>query len=137
MRLLEPDAKAVLENQLDISHPEDEVQVKISYDRKVLWVNIGPVLALRVCQCKGIEVEDDSITERNIQLRTSEIILLRRALRMYSQTYDDLRSKSLQKDKDELKAMSKAADNLSNRLMSETTRTRKLPKKVKPTKESL
>ena len=58
---------------------------------------------------------------RIFYIRTTEIILLRRALRIYANTYQQLAAKSTpQWEKDDLKAMVKAADVLAERLLRET-----------------
>lgn len=57
---------------------------------------------------------------RQIELRASEIILLRRALRIYAHVYQDLAVKSKPKwEKDELKLMAQRADELNERLLRE------------------
>lgn len=54
-----------------------------------------------------------------IGLRTPEIIMIRRALAIYSRFYQDIGMKSEQQwEKDECKTMSKAGDDLSRRFRS-------------------
>lgn len=54
----------------------------------------------------------------HIDLRPAELILLRRALKIYSRTYQDLAVKSKpQWEKDDLQGMAKAADQLFDRLL--------------------
>jgi hypothetical protein len=44
--------------QLDISAPKYPVEVKVRADGLVMWVNVGPVNVLRICQVHTIVVED-------------------------------------------------------------------------------
>lgn len=55
-----------------------------------------------------------------IELSSPEIVLLRRALAIYARFYQDLRAKSARQwEKDELKTMERAAENLSYRLKTD------------------
>jgi hypothetical protein len=38
--------------QLDITAPTSEVQIELDLDRGVLYVHVGPVTVLRICQIK-------------------------------------------------------------------------------------
>ena len=68
---------------------------------------------------------------RLFYLRNPEIILLRRALRIYANTYQQLAAKSTpQWEKDDLKAMVKAADILAERLLKETLPEDTVPEKI-------
>jgi hypothetical protein len=57
MHLLKPDAKAIMEAHLDITAPPDPVEISIGQNN-VIWVNIGGVCALRVCQIKDLTLVD-------------------------------------------------------------------------------
>lgn len=48
---------------LDITAPE-LVEIKIRFDKKVVWVNIDGICRLRVCQIKNLKVQDDSRTNK-------------------------------------------------------------------------
>lgn len=41
---------------LDITAPENTVEVEARKDGKVLWVNVDGICVLRICQCPGIKI---------------------------------------------------------------------------------
>ncbi len=43
----------------DITAP-DIVEIQIRDDRKVIWVNVNGICALRICQIKHLEIQDAS-----------------------------------------------------------------------------
>lgn len=58
------------------------------------------------------------MSEYNIKLRSAELVLLRRALKIYAKTYQELKSKSdPQWEKKDLQQMSDAANQLHERLL--------------------
>lgn len=68
---------------------------------------------------------------RLFYLRTPEIILLRRALRIYVNTYQQLAAKSTPTwEKEDLQQIAKAADILSERLLRETLPEGVLPRDI-------
>jgi hypothetical protein len=44
---------------IDITAPEFPVDVVVRADGKVLWINIGEVCIMRICQMKEIIITDD------------------------------------------------------------------------------
>ena len=55
--LRNPTIDQLVDNSLDIADPPMQVEVKISHDGDVLWVNVGPICCLRICRIKKLVVE--------------------------------------------------------------------------------
>lgn len=43
-------------HQLDITSPENGVQIEVREDGKVLWVSVDGIIVLRICQIPYLEV---------------------------------------------------------------------------------
>lgn len=43
---------------IDISEPENHVQIEIRPDGKVLWVNVDGITVLRICKIPDLIIED-------------------------------------------------------------------------------
>lgn len=55
--LRSPTVDQIISNMIDIADPTMTVEVKISHQGDVLWVNIGPICCLRICRIKKLVVE--------------------------------------------------------------------------------
>lgn len=53
--LLRPTQMEIAENAIDITEPMHGVEIQVDWKRKVLWVNVDGVCALRVCRAPQIE----------------------------------------------------------------------------------
>lgn len=60
---------------LDITGPDGPVEIKISHDKSVLWINVEGVCVLRICRITGQIIldelpDDPEITPDNSDLFT-------------------------------------------------------------------
>jgi hypothetical protein len=53
--MLDPTLDQLMDAHLDVTNPQYPVEVK--NENGVLWVNVGPVCLLRICQLNGIIFE--------------------------------------------------------------------------------
>ena len=56
--LLRPSLAQLAEAHVDLTAP-GHVDVSISDDGKVIWVNVNGICVLRCCQCESITIEGD------------------------------------------------------------------------------
>lgn len=56
-----------MEEMVDLSNPTD-VEVLIRQDGKTLWINVDGVCRLRICNIKGLEINDARETGNKVQL---------------------------------------------------------------------
>ena len=55
-QLLSPSFDEILASQLDITAPK-HVEISLSEDRSVLWVNVDGICALRICRIPELTVD--------------------------------------------------------------------------------
>lgn len=61
--LLQPTQKEIADAFVDITEPAEGVEIAIDWSRRVIWVNVDGVCALRICKAKVIIIDGGRVQQ--------------------------------------------------------------------------